>query len=220
MDPYQVVRNFETALCAYTGARYCVTVDSCTNALFLALTYQKACGVEVVLPKYTYPGVANAVVHAGGKLRFTEPGWDSRYWQRRGWYCLEPLAVIDSAKYLSRHMCDANPLFYQCQVCVSFHARKPLPIGRGGAILTMQPDAAEWFRLARFDGRNEVPLHEDVLQMPGWNMYMTPEQAARGLQLLSILRYENVAPEDPYQDLSQYTFYTKANRNDDSGNEE
>ena len=34
---FQVVRDFEAALCEYTGAPYAVAVNSCTMALLLAV---------------------------------------------------------------------------------------------------------------------------------------------------------------------------------------
>jgi hypothetical protein len=92
-------------------------------------------------------------------------------------------------------------------ICLSFHAKKTLPIGRGGAILTDSKKAYEWFKCARFDGRHEVALDNDTLAFPGWNMYMTPEQAARGLELMQWIKDENIGSVDPYQDLSKYEFY-------------
>jgi len=60
-----------------------------------------------------------------------------------------------------------------------------LPIGRGGMILTNDPEAVKWFKKARYDGRNaEIQFMHDNVSMLGWNCYMTPEQAARGLHLL------------------------------------
>ena len=38
-NPYQIVKMFEEEIAAYTGAKYAVTVDSCTNALFLVCKY-------------------------------------------------------------------------------------------------------------------------------------------------------------------------------------
>lgn len=37
MNPFQVVKDFERALCEYTGAPYAVTTTSCTMALLLAV---------------------------------------------------------------------------------------------------------------------------------------------------------------------------------------
>ena len=96
--------------------------------------------------------------------------------------------------------------------CLSFHGKKVLPIGRGGMILTDSKEARDWFKLARFDGRHEQSLSGDTLAMAGWNMFMTPEQAARGLELLQWLPDVNIDKRDQYQDLSRYKFYTEANR--------
>ena len=35
-SPYKVVKMFEEEIAHYTGAPYAVSVNSCTNALFLA----------------------------------------------------------------------------------------------------------------------------------------------------------------------------------------
>ena len=57
-NPYQVVKDFEAALCAYTGARYAVTTTSCTTALLLALCWWKTLGTTeyISLPKRTTSG--------------------------------------------------------------------------------------------------------------------------------------------------------------------
>jgi len=168
---------------------------------------------EVTIPKITYPSAACAIVNAGGQV-----GFDDRDWQQEGWYYLKNAGIIDSAKYLCRGMYwnkeypHASTYFRGCFVCLSFHAKKAIPIGRGGAILTGNKKAYEWFKCARFDGRHEAPLNKDTLAMAGWNMYMTPEQAARGLELMQWIKDVNILPPDPYQDLLKYDFFTKANR--------
>ena len=40
-NPYKVVQMFEEEVAIYTGAPYAISVDSCTNALFLCLQYLK-----------------------------------------------------------------------------------------------------------------------------------------------------------------------------------
>lgn len=203
MNAYQVVRDFENAIAEYTSAPYAISVDSCSTALFFCCLY---CNVkdynEIVIPKYTYPSAPAAVVHAGGKILFKDFNW-----QRSGYYYLEPTVIIDSAKRLFKNMYYPN--YY---ICLSFHGKKILPIGRGGMILTDNKKAADWFKTARFDGRHECNLDNDTLAMAGWNAYMTPEQAARGLELFQWLPDDNISPPDKYQDLSKYKFYTEANR--------
>lgn len=203
MNAYQVVKDFEKAIADFTGAPFAVSVESCSAAIFLCCLFYKVKNIsEVMIPKFTYPSVPASIVNAGGRVIFKDISW-----QKKGWYRLNNTIIIDSAKKLSRCMYIPNRL-----ICLSFHANKPLGIGRGGMILTDYGGCAEWLRLARFDGRHGQSLSTDVLQMPGWNMYMTPEQAARGLELLQWLPPRNVAPPDPYQDLSKYGFYMEANR--------
>ena len=53
-------------------------------------------------------------------------------------------------------------------------------------ILTNDKDAVEWFKMMRYEGRhNTVPYEEDKFGLIGYNMYMTPEDAARGLIIMN-----------------------------------
>ena len=203
MNAYQVVKDFERAIAEFTGAPFAVAVESCSAALFLSCLYCKVKDIkEVIIPKFTYPSVPATIINAGSRVAFRD-----NEWQSHGYYLLWNTLIIDSAKNLSRNM--YVPHYF---MCLSFHSKKPLGIGRGGMILTDDKKAVEWFRLARFDGRHECALSDDKLAMVGWDMYITPAQAARGLELLQWLPNENITPPEPYQDLSKYEFYTKANR--------
>ena len=203
MDAYKVVRDFEEAIAEFTGASFAVSVESGSAAIFLSCLYCKVKDIsEIIIPKLTYPSVPASIINAGGRVAFRDIEW-----QHQGYYQLVFTNIIDSAKRLSRKMYKPNRL-----TCLSFHAHKPLGIGRGGMILTDDEKAVEWLKRARFDGRHEQSLHNDKLTMVGWNMYMAPEQAARGLDVLQWLPDKTIAPPDPYQDLSKYKFYTEANR--------
>jgi len=203
MDAYRVVRDFEAAMAEFTGAPYAVSVESCSAAIFLCCLYSKVKDIdEVIIPRFTYPSVPASIVNAGGRVAFEDIDW-----QIAGYYGLGNTDIVDSAKCLSRNMYIRNHL-----TCLSFHGKKLLPIGRGGMILTSSKEACDWLKAARFDGRHEKPLPGDMLIMTGWNMYMTPEQAARGLEQLQWLSDRNIDAPDLYQDLSKYKFYTEANR--------
>lgn len=164
-----VIRQFEKAIAKHCGSKYGVAVESCTAALFLCCLYLKV--KKVQLPKKTYFSVPFSVIHAGGKVEFKDMGWI-------GDYQLKPYPIIDSAMRFKKNMYQKGFLH-----CLSFHYAKHIPIGRGGMILTDSKKAAEWFMVKRNDGRREIPKEKDNVWMPGWNMYMTPEQAARGLSL-------------------------------------
>jgi dTDP-4-amino-4,6-dideoxygalactose transaminase len=59
---YKITEEFEKALSDYTGAPYVVTLDNMSNALFLALYYEKnvkksITSDTITIPSRTYPSV-------------------------------------------------------------------------------------------------------------------------------------------------------------------
>lgn len=195
-NPYTVVAEFEKLIAEFANSKYAVAVESCSAALFLSCYYSKVS--EVKIPKYTYPSVPCSIIHAGGTVRF-----DNRKWE--GIYELKPYKIYDSALRFRKNM-------YKGGIhCLSFHNKKLLPIGRGGMILTDDRKAYEWFKRARFDGRREVPMEDDHFDMLGWNMYLEPAQAIRGIQLFSTFNQKSDKDLDSskqgYQDLSKYEIY-------------
>tara|TARA_R110000868_G_scaffold135380_3_gene347869 strand:- start:54 stop:659 length:606 start_codon:yes stop_codon:yes gene_type:complete len=197
-NPYAIVDMFEKAIAEFAGSKYAVAVESCTSALFLSLMYCDVKDKVISIPKYTYPGVACSIIHAGAKVKFTNEWW-------KGEYELAPYNIWDAALRFKRKM------FHGRFQCLSFHGKKLLPIGRGGMILTNDFEAVEWFRKARFDGRSPVPLLEDNFTMLGWNCYLQPEQAARGLQILQTIEHKELpdleVEKQGYPDLSKFPIY-------------
>src|SRR3990167_365998 len=177
-----VVRQFERVIAKHCGAPYAVAVESCSAALFLSCLYLKV--GEVTIPKKTYFSVPFGIIHAGGSVKFEDLKW-------RGAYQLKPYPIIDSAIRFKKDM--YRPGEHQC---LSFQYSKHIPIGRGGMILTDDKKAAAWFRVMRNDGRREIAKEKDKVKLAGWNYYMTPEQAARGLSLYYWRIFNQPDPED------------------------
>lgn len=195
------IRRFEEKIAEYAGSKFAVSVDSCCNAILLSCYYVKKTSLRVspmFLPYYTYPGVACAVINSGNKVKFNNISW-------KGIYKIKPYNIIDGALRFKKGMYEEG--FH----CLSFHVKKHLPIGRGGMILTNDQDAYTWFKRARFDGRNQVPLNEDYISIVGWNCYMTSEQAARGLTLFDVIKDKDLPDMDStkqnYPDLSKIKAY-------------
>ncbi len=201
LNPYAIVDEFEKTIAEWAGAKYGIAVESCSAALFLCLEYALPHYVDktVKIPKMTYPSVPCAVIHAGGKVKFTDEKWS-------GIYELKPLNIFDGALRFQPGM------YHGGLHCLSFHMKKHLPIGRGGMILTNNENEYHYFKKARFDGRDELPLQEDNLTQLGWNMYMSPTDAARGMMLFSTIRFRNLedipTEQQGYPDLSKYAIYT------------
>ena len=204
---HRITEQFEQRLCDFTGAPYAVAVDNCSNALFLALKWDGIDGKYVTIPKHTYPAVPCEIIHAGGKVNFFDGG-DGLL---KGHYILWGTNVIDSALEFSGNMYVKGFSF-----CLSFTGPyKHLKLGKGGAILTDNEAAYKWFKRARFSGRNECSYHVDEFDMLGWNFYMMPEVAARGLLLIEQFFNEDGSPKhvEPithrYPDLSKWPIYQK-----------
>lgn len=196
-DPWDIVDAFEKMVANYAGSKYAVSVDNCTDAVFLCLKYLNANG-EIKVPARTYISVPQAIVHANCTPTFEDYEWS-------GFYKLDPYPIIDGATRFTKNMYVQDTYH-----CLSFHIKKTLPIGKGGMILTNDEQAYKWFKLARYEGRDiTVPYDQDQINMIGWNMYMPPEQAARGIELFLQTKEQN---EDcggswKYPDVRKYGIF-------------
>jgi dTDP-4-amino-4,6-dideoxygalactose transaminase len=209
---YDITNEFERRLADYTGAPYVVTLDNQSNGLFLALYYEnyvkKSIHVnEITIPNRTYPSVPCEIIHAGLKVKFKQVKGKTI----KGAYNLEGSNVWDSALSFTSEMYKPDT-----HMCISFTGPyKHFKLSKGGAILTDSLEAYHWFRRARYSGRRECSYHDDNLDMLGWNFYMMPELAARGVLLMGQFyntdgtKKQNDDLELPYPDLSKFEIYKK-----------
>lgn len=198
-NPYKVVQMFEEEVAYYTGAPYAVSVDSCTNALFLCCKYLNV--KDVIIPSKTYLSVPMSIIHSGGDVIF-DTTEETNHWS--GLYQLKPYPIWDSAKRLTSGMYMPGQF-----MCLSFHIKKPLAIGKGGMILTDSLDAVNWFKKARYEGRSEKFYKQDDIEFCGWNMYMFPLLAARGLELMQNYpeHVTDIQEINGYRDLTEFTVF-------------
>jgi dTDP-4-amino-4,6-dideoxygalactose transaminase len=207
---YKITEEFEKNLADYTGAPYVVTLDNMSNALFLGLYYEKNIvknikTESVSIPSRTYPSVPCEIIHAGLKVSFEHVEGNTI----KGAYNLKNSNVWDSALRFTSDMYIPGS-----HMCVSFTGPyKHFKLSKGGAILTDSLEAYHWFKRARYSGRRECSYHDDYFDMLGWNFYMMPELAARGLLLMNQFynldgtKKHNQDLELPYPDLSKFEIY-------------
>lgn len=202
---YKITEEFEKALSDYTGAPYVVTVDNQSNALFLSLMFENVKEMEITIPNRTYPSVPCEIIHAGAKVKFDVIEGKTL----KGAYQLKPTKVWDSALRFTADMYIPGS-----HMCISFTGPyKHFKLSKGGAILTDNHKAYLWFKRARYSGRRECSYHDDYFDMLGWNFYMMPELAARGLLLMNQFydpqgnKKHNQDLELPYPDLSKFEVY-------------
>lgn len=204
---YDITAEFERRLCEYTCAPYAVSVDNQSNALFLALMYEASLGKVkrvISIPKHTYPSVPCAIIHSGNFVNFV----DSTK-MLTGEYQLFSSSVWDSALRFTFNMFRPGQM-----QCLSFTGPyKHLKLGKGGAILTDDIKAYKWLKKARFSGRAECSYHDDYFDMLGWNFYLLPEIAAKGVRDMQQFYNLDGTPKHmpdislPYPDLSQFKIY-------------
>ena len=208
---YKITEEFEEKLAHYTGARFVITLDNMSNGLFLALYYENKIKERteniITIPNRTYPSVPCEIIHAGLKVGFDQVKGKTI----KGAYQLKGSNVWDSALTFTADMYKPNT-----HMCVSFTGPyKHFKLSKGGAILTDDHEAYLWFKRARYSGRREMSYHDDNLDMLGWNFYMMPELAARGLLLMNQFynidgsKKHNPDLELPYPDLSKFKIYTQ-----------
>jgi dTDP-4-amino-4,6-dideoxygalactose transaminase len=207
---YDITNEFEEKLAQYTGAKYAVTLDNMSNGLFLALYYEHYVNKNIktdsiTIPNRTYPSVPCEIIHAGLKVKWEiQPGNTIT-----GAYQLKGSNVWDSALSFTADMYKPKT-----HMCISFTGPyKHFKLSKGGAILTDSHEAYLWFKRARYSGRRECSYHDDNLDMLGWNFYIMPELAARGLLLMGQFynldgsKKTNPDLTLPYPDLSKFKVY-------------
>lgn len=170
----RVVEQFETELAERYGYAHCITTNSATAALHLALLVNGVGpGDEVILPALTFVSTALAVSYCGATPVFADVysdtlcmDWDNALAKRTAKTKL--FLPVDYAGYPSDDMFAVDDLpivqdaAHSCggigfgqSVCLSFHPVKNLATGDGGAILTNSTEQAERLRALRWCGINK-----------------------------------------------------------------
>ena len=186
-DPRELVALFEFEVAEFAGSKYAVSTDCCTHAIELSFRLKMAMneiqkGDRVYIPENTYVSVPMTLYKLGLKWTFTNEKWQGLYQiQCKG------TPVFDGAVRWKRNMYQHGSLH-----CLSFQIKKRIPIGRGGMVLTDNPDFYEYLKMASYDGRDLLTPYDskEHIRVLGYHYYMTPEDAARGLLLMRKIKEE------------------------------
>ena len=203
------VEEFERGLAAACGAEHAVVVSSGTAALHLAvLALGIGPGDEVLVPAYTFPATANVVALAGAKpvLVDVDPetmnldpaklevgprtkaiiavdlfGRPVRVEQLpNGLPVLEDAAGALGAKRRGRPCGSLGAL-----ACLSFHPRKVVTTGEGGAVTTDDDELADAIRRMRHHGIE--PRGDFAIAHAGLNYRLSDILCAVGIPQLARL---------------------------------
>jgi dTDP-4-amino-4,6-dideoxygalactose transaminase len=170
----KVVTEFEQQFAEYVGAKYAVSVNSATNAIYLLMLLEKdnLIGIPSILP----PVVANAIINAGKDICFFDNvSWvgDSYVLHKKSKY-----QIIDSAQkvkknqYVDESKSDKDIMFF------SFYPTKPVGSCDGGMIVSNNPEKIEKIRTLTFNGMSFAKNNWERVQTTiGHKMYMNSIQA-------------------------------------------
>ncbi|HTZ05901.1 MAG TPA: DegT/DnrJ/EryC1/StrS family aminotransferase [Gaiellaceae bacterium] len=202
------VEELEELLAAAAGAEHAVAVSSGTAALHVAvLALGIGPGDEVLVPAYTFPATANVVALAGGTpvLADVDPvtmnvdpedtarrvtprtkailavhlfGRPARLEELPELPLLEDAAGALGASHRGRP-CGALGLVG----CFSFHPRKIVTTGEGGAVTTNETELAERMRSLRHHGWSPSARYDDMPE-GGYNYRLSDVLCALGIPQL------------------------------------
>lgn len=178
-------QEFEETFAGFVGAERAITATSCTTGMELALeAVGVGAGDEVVVPAFTHPATANAVVRVGAEPVLVDVD--------RTTYNIDPdavaaavtantaallpvswggqpldaeplraiaddndLAIVEDAACAAGASYDGAPSGSQFDASVfSFHPRKVLTTGEGGVVTTDDADVEETMRRIKNFGTN------------------------------------------------------------------
>lgn len=209
------VAEFEAGLAAACGVQHAVVVASGTAALHLAmLALEIGPGDEVIVPAYTFPATANAVELCGARavLVDVDPAtfnldlgrvsaaltsrtravigvhlfgrpldWDAlRTIVPDGVLLVEDAAGALGARYGGRPCGSLGAMG-----CLSFHPRKIVATGEGGAVTTGDEALADAIRRLRHHGI--VPRGDFDIPQPSTNYRLSDVLCALGIPQLARL---------------------------------
>lgn len=130
-----IVREFEQALCDYTGYKYAIAVCNATAALDTVFLIER----PSTAPNMTFVGTVNQhPISLVDSVNYHQVIDDPRLVDIgvsiAGYPC-NNTRIVDDAHYLHRGMAHMKGPEHRVSV-LSFHAIKPITCGEGGAILT------------------------------------------------------------------------------------
>lgn len=168
----KIVLEFEQTIANYVGAKYAVSFNSATSAIFLTLLGKN---ITINVPTIIPPVVLNAIITSDNKYNFIDnPNWvgDS--------YILHDFGdwkIVDSAQKLEKDQftkeCNDNDL-----MVFSFYPTKPVGTFDGGMIVSNDINKINQLKELALNGMSYSDNNwERKIKFPGYKMYMNSFQA-------------------------------------------
>lgn len=169
----QIVNDFENTICEYVGAKYGVSLNSATNAIFLSLLNKQT---TIRIPSIIPPVVPNAIITSNNKIEF----YDDIDWVGNSYvlHRFENYKIVDSAQKLEKNQfvneCDHDDL-----MIFSFYPTKPIGSCDGGLIVSNDKSKIQYLKEMSLNGMSYAENNWDrKIKFVGYKMYMNSLQAS------------------------------------------
>lgn len=179
-------QELESRIASYVGAKYAVSFNSATSALFAAYTAVFEPGERVWIPPVTFVATANAAVNAGLDPAFCDfqsgknvvpVHLGGRYTAASGERVVEDAAHALGSSGPTGKIGSCG----DSDICVfSTHAIKNVTTGEGGVAMTNSKKWRDAMVLLREHGRRKGKA-----VIAGWNFRMSDIQAALGISQMN-----------------------------------
>lgn len=179
----KIVNVLEEKIAEYVGAKYAVTFNSATSAIFLMLLNKNS---TINVPSMIPPVVLNAIITSNNKYNFV----DNVDWVGNS-YILHDFGdykIVDSAQKLKKNQfieeCNSNDL-----LLFSFYPTKPVGTCDGGMVVSNDLNKITYLKELALNGMSYAKNNWDrKIKFPGYKMYMNSLQcdiALRNFNLYS-----------------------------------
>jgi len=209
-----VTQEFEKVVADYVGTKNAIATTSCTTALHTVLEIIGVKGKDVIVPDYTYPATAEAVILAGGNPVLVDVDFESMnmnaeileksYHEDMNLFIpvswagvpleldiykkakeLDLITLEDSACSLGSMVGNEHVGKLADFSCFSFHPRKVITTGEGGMITTDNDDvAAKCYSFKHFGAK------DGKFSLIGTNYKLSNILSAMGLEQMK--KIENI----------------------------
>lgn len=163
-----IVEEFESNFRKYVNAKYSVSLNSATNAIFLI---SKLWGGNSKIPALIPPVVANAILTAGNYISFI----DNTDWVGNSYHLdlgIKDFKVIDSAQKVEKNQftleCNNSDL-----MIFSLYPTKPLSSADGCVVVSNDKNKIDTLKLYSFNGMSQQSNNWERKQKAiGYKMYL------------------------------------------------
>lgn len=165
----KIVREFEDRFAEYVGAKYAVSFNSATSAIYILFKHFIS-PTTIKIPSIIPPVVPNALINADHEIDFVDgTGWvGSAYLLFQN----QEYTIIDSAQavYKNEYGEQRNK---KAAFVYSFYPTKPVGAPDGGMIVSDNKDLIERLRILSFNGMSQEKNNWDRrVSEVGHKMYM------------------------------------------------